>query len=609
MNNMNDNDIMDFIGESFRAEAEKTELPEALSKDNIVAMLKAQQAKEADEKPDIRVSKPQPRKHIYIGKYVTAAAALIFVIGAAVFISNSRMTKAPVGQKTEVQKPDSTVTGTTAMASITAVDPSKLEDNIIKDLNSITVSANNPDDKTPGSAAPVHREGEPVTRVSGLDKPDVQGASTSLTDKKIIDYVNSNGYSYRFASLSSTSGRMVEIVSLSDMSLAGTVNLSDYSLLAAGDLFEDILISGNNLVLIFDRGSSAAVVAVFDITDPSSPVLRDITVNSGSYINSCVSGTSFAVFTAVNSTEASVTVNSTEIDIPNESYLYDEDLGGTVYTLITVHSADASEPSVVLSGGKADKVAFSGNDIYVAVPYNSPSEGLSTEIKKLSYGENGWQVANYISVTGRLCSEINLSSGKLRFISANGNACTAFVLNNSLGEMGSAEFTCSVSSVSFIENYALVSGSAVRMINFSSSVPSVSTPENSDGFVNNSVVYVLDKMIIGASKPDNAGKIHWSIINSTGKCMGFSVDASLLTPNTSANAVSDEGNSVAAVPVNIKDCPGYLFFRTDGAGNISGEKSYAYDGSSTDSSVIIGDSLYVINESRIMSVSISEIFG
>lgn len=607
MKKMNDNDILEFIGDSFREEAEKTELPEALSKENIVAMLKAGQS---EEKTEVTVTKPAkaPAKHIYIGKYVTVAAALVFVIGIAAFVSASRLTKTPSSVKTGTENHDSSVTGTTAMASVPATDPKKLEDNIIRDLNSIVVT---PADSTDSSGQPVpgHRDGEPVTRVSGLEEPGVQGVKTSVSDKKIVAFVNENGFSYRFAS-SGTAGKTVEIVSLSDMSLAGTINLADYNLLAAGDLFEDILVSGNSLVLIFDRGSSAAVTAIFDVSEPSSPVLKDAAVSSGSYIDSCVSGNSLAVFTAVNSTDASVSVNSEEIEIPNEAYLYDESIGGTVYTLVTViNTSDEADISVVLSGGKADRAILSGSDIYVAVPCSPSSAGLSTEIKKLTRGENGWQAANYTTVSGKLCSQMNILNGKLRFVCANGNSCTAYVLNSSLGDSGSAEFTCGISSVSFMGNFAVVSGSSAKLINFSSSAPAVSTPADSEGFVNSSAVYVLDSMVIGASKPDGAGKIHWSIIGSTGNCTGFAVDAALLTPNTTANGVCNENGSVAGVPVSIKDCPGYLFFKVDSSGNISGEKSYAYDGSASDSSVIIGDTLYIINENRIMSVSVSEIFG
>ncbi len=607
MKKTDENEILDFIGDSFREEAEKTELPEALSKENIVAMLKAEQAKEKAEVTVTKASKA-PAKHIYIGKYVTVAAALIFVIGIAAFISASHFTKAPSSVKAGKQNPDSSVKGTPAMASITATDPKKLEDNIIRDLNSIVVTPADSTDSS-GQSVPGHRDGEPVTRISGLEESGVQGAKTTVSDKKITAFVNENGFSYRLAS-SGTSGKTVEIVSLSDMSLAGTINLSDYNLLATGDLFENILVSGNSLALIFDRGSSAAVTAIFDVSDPSSPVLKDTAVSSGSYIDSCISGSSLAVFTAVNSTEASVSVNSEEIEIPNEAYLYDESIGGTVYTLVTVinTSADA-DISVVLSGGKADKAILNGSDVYVAVPCSPSPAGLSTEIKKITRGENGWQTANYTTVSGKLCSQMNIRSGKLRFVCANGNSCTAYVLNSSLGDTGSAEFTCGISSVSFMGNFAVVSGSSAKLINFSSSAPAVSTPADSEGFVNSSAVYVLDGMVIGASKPDGAGKVHWSIISSTGSCTGFAVDAALLTPNSTADGVCSEDGSVAGVPVNIKDCPGYLFFKVDSSGNISGEKSYAYDGSTSDSSVIIGDTLYVISENRIMSVSVSEIFG
>lgn len=606
MKKMNENEIFDFIGNSFREEAENTELPEALSKENIVAMLKAAQS---EEKPEVTVTKAKaPAKHIYIGKYVTVAAALVFVIGIAAFVSASRLTKTPPTVKTGKENADSSVTGTTAMASITATDPKKLEDNIIRDLNSIVVTPADSNNSS-GQSLPGHRDGEPVTRVSGLEEPGVQGAKSSVTDKKIAACVNENGYSYRFVS-SGTAGKTVEIVSLSDMSLAGTINLSGCNLLAAGDLFEDILVNENSLILIFNRGSSAAVTAVFDVSDPSSAILTDTAVSSGSYIDSCISGNSFAVFTAVNSTEASLSVNSEEIEIPNEAYLYDENIGGTVYTLITlINSSSEPKISAILSGGKADKALLSGSDIYIAVPCNPSSAGLSTEIKKLTHGENGWQVANYTTVSGKLCSEMNIQNGKLRFVCANGNSCTAYVLNSSLGDTGSAEFTCGISSVSFMGNYAVVSGSSAKLISFSSSAPAVSTPADSEGFVNSNAVYVLDSMVIGVSKPDNSEKIHWSIIGSTGNCTGFAVDAALLTPNPVAEGVCNENGSVAGIPVNIKDCPGYLFFKVDSTGNISGEKSYAYDGSASDSSVIIGDTLYVINENRIMSVSVSEIFG
>ena len=46
--NMSDNEIFEMLADSFREEAKKTELPESLSKDNIVAMLKQSQNSNAN---------------------------------------------------------------------------------------------------------------------------------------------------------------------------------------------------------------------------------------------------------------------------------------------------------------------------------------------------------------------------------------------------------------------------------------------------------------------------------------------------------------------------------------------------------------------------------
>lgn len=610
--NKNEKETLDIFSESFKKEAENIELPEALSKDNIVAMLKAQQAKEESEaaaeekRNNIKISsntseeekeeKSRPRKK-YTG-YIAAAAAFAIIIGAGTTAMNSR--KPSVAPDTGTN-PMAEVVATTKTEDTTAVVDDKLEDDIISDIYKVE----SPEDKGEANAPVIEQEA--TTQAASLVVPGVQGASSAIgiTGNKTIGVSKTIGsYTYRTIKLKSNGSQAIEIISLDDMSIASVIPADVY--LSEGNTFKDIIISGNTLALV-TKSTDSASINCFNISDRSNPEFVNTVTASGSFVSCTLNGTNLCLLTNTTDGSASVISQSTEItDIAAAKSSAPESSVKALITVLNLSNAN-DKPSAVTYNGVGEAAVYGSGNIILATK-NSNTE---TKISSISNENNVYEEVEAHTLDGSILNnEINIYQGKVRFVAGAGSSYRAYCFDTNLGDKGCANFTAdSSSTVSYIGNTVIVSGSAVNVVDYSGT-PKASTPEKTEGFVNSKALFRLDKTVVSVGQTGNNGKAVWSIVSSSGKCASISLSGKDIAPDTTREAVcSTDGNTIA-IPVTSGGSNGYLLFKTDASGNISYAGKYFYEsGTTSDASAILEDTLYIMTENEITKVLISDLLG
>lgn len=607
-----DNEILDMLSESFRNQAENIELPEALSTENIVSMLKAEAS---DSKPavsghssDASVEKAEiiklKRQTLLFKRAMAVAAAFVFISTATcfAFASNKpeyKRNKFEVVVTSAATKTYSAVkSGVDGIKSALGMETKK-ENLPVSDISSdIESAAQKINNQSADNRADTDTSNNDTAGYenSGSLSGNTENGTSSVS---VLRTVASGKFLYR---LLSTENDSETVTSVDIVSLATTEHICNL-VINKDILGPDIRIEDFECVLFDFNYESKTIVSVFSNETYTVSLFFDVSTpyylsfKSVSVLNGSLAFSSFekgklmlAVYTDSRYNNYSFENNLSFSSITTDGYFDISSASGS-YTFISVtdvNNLSFNNISLVTSkgliGGYCERFAFNGDKLFVSAPYEN-------EFQIYSYYYNGEFLGNSgsinTSVKGKLASDLDVTqSGCLRFIASDETGYRAYRIDSFLSQ----DFICSDTisspvsekdSILFTENVAyLFARNGCYRIDYKltaekadeTDVPEFKLNSEKVNDIGGSDSYqftsLLNDKIIAVSVPDNKGNVIVNIISENGveEKLGFGQYISF--DQTRSVVISDD---ICCIPV-IYDSEPYYCIINISENNISSIK-------------------------------------
>ena len=465
------------IEEMLRAEIDKTDVPESLRKEKIIAKLK-EQKDFSDETGNIieidahRDSAQNRRTSaVTLNRIATVAAAFVIVIACVLFATMNSGVKVIKTEPGFVNyNPENLIIGISSYDEIEMAVKNalgKTEDAIstsepsgavtspsgmagTSSLSSATGAYVIDDSAIVDSAVSAYNMGgELVERITGLE----------------ADIVKNNG-EYIFVATKGTdsaSGGKVELIKVikalpaDEMSVVSTVILSDAS--DAGNIDEciEIYLKGNKLIAIMSRdayvmsdkaayGKKQTVARYYDISDPENPVAIREHIQDGKYLTSGISeqGSLYLITEkSVNPSEKysvpCCVVDGKEIKPDTKNIFMAVNAPGAAFTFITVTNIDDFSKSVdsLAFFGSNGRVCVSGNAVLISrcfVSVEADENGAHsnlTEIYRFNIEASSVSFSGSYAVKGTIIGKpyIDSKTGLMTVVATDSEVTSLYVLN------------------------------------------------------------------------------------------------------------------------------------------------------------------------------------
>ncbi len=470
----NDKYIEDFL----REEIEKTDVPENLRKEKMVAMLKEQKDFSDETGNVIEINayrdsaKASRTSAVTLNRIATVAAAFVIVIACALFATmNSGVKIIRTEPGFDNYNPDNLIIGVSSYDEVelaiknalgnsedatysnepsgTATSPSGLTG--IPSLPSVIGAYVIDESEILDSAVSAYNiGGELIERVTGLE----------------ADIVKNNG-EYLFVVTSgkdAESGEKVELIKIiralpaEEMAVVSTITLSNVNDARNIDECIEIYLKGDILIAIMGRNAyvmedeaaydkNSTVARYYNISDPENPFEIREHIQDGKYLSSGISEkgslyliTEKHVSPSEKNAIPSCTVDGKEIKPDTKKIYMAVNAPGTAFTFITVTNVDdfsKAVDSLAFLGSKNGRLFVSGNAVLVSrgfVSVDADENGTHknlTEIYRFDIGDSEVSFSGSYAVNGTLWGKpfINEKTGWMTVVASDSEAASLYVLN------------------------------------------------------------------------------------------------------------------------------------------------------------------------------------
>ena len=601
----NEKEILDLIGKKFEEEAKRTQVPDARSVENTVAMLKAKAARPAAVKEPVSLRSAAAeaekyRRQIAYLKRIIAVAASLLVIVVTALILNTRNNISITGKKNNSGADD--------------ITPEKIAEYIYGAVKKTDKkSSSQSTTKKPGvfksSADDEEAVSEPTTLLAQQKVPEAVISGSGKINAK-VNFIRCDGkYIYRYVTAASSeeTKSYIDIVSLSSLERAG-----EKTIIPGGKCF-DIIVSGNTLAALM-KSDRSVKVEYYDITDRSSPVKSGEYTQSGEFSLAAEKGGKLFIITNCETNTPANSVNGNQAELTQEDSIKNENpLGGyTVITATDINNLNSEIVKGTVSGRYSDIIA-DGSGVYLAYESTDGESGAkSVEIDRLTLYGNNFKAAASASVKGAMAGSPAAVQGGIAVVTENNKSVDLTVLSAYLEPVASAEniYSGKVSGVYSNGGSVCISGSGGVVTAGVSDDGKITVYQPSgSGSRTASAGEVSGRGItVIQGKPDSEGNSEWTMINSSGETVSFTLDSRSISIDPARESVGTESGDKVGIPVKINKSRGYLFFSTDVKGRLTAyPKPYIFKAADNDICFVSGDSFYIVSNDSITSVSLSEI--
>ena len=592
---MTDKELLDLIKTGYDKKAQEVELPDALSKENIVAMLNS--SLEENKEPAAKKTQAEEKSKKSGGKIVmlrrlTALAASLVVLTVGII--------AVAGRR-----------GSSTSSPVKKLSPEAIEEYILHVINGEGKKKDSDrehtkkNEKAP-TAADVPDEG--TQNPPPGTGSDVTTTAASLAVTRGIKLVRADSqYIYRLVNQTANGKKetKLDIISITANEVISSVTVSD----EYGECF-DMFTRGNTLALISKTNSNEVNVRLYDLTDPAKPGYCGYFEQSGAYVYEKLCGGKLCIITRAGPSNLQYAMNGDDYAL-NSDNIFTPGEGSGSYCFITITDIDNLSSSVInyAVDGNCDKFSFTDTGLRFA---SENAEGPC--LYRFVLSGNSLKNAGEFNFSGEIAGELSVSeNGTTTFVSTNGSNYKVTVLNANMEEKGSAGSACKggLNNVFIGDSYAFISTpDETAAVNLRSSPsPTITVPVGADGFSDSRAVMCKGGIIVGEGMPASDGEATWSIMTKNGECTNVSLDSKKFTADLSRPAVGDDKGEITGFPVISGGKPAYLFLITDAKGSLSSYSLFVYEGSSDDVCLIKDHNLCIISANRVKTVPLAEVLN
>lgn len=584
---------IEVLSKQFQEDAQKIELPDSLSRENIMALIESC-ATDENTKDNNVVSlalKEKGSKSVTLFKWLAGIAAALIVVNIAVLyflsplhsrnISNERIQGAVSSVEDEIYR---------ALYIEEPTTKSKKE-NFFSALK-----RNNETTKTTVKAEPTSKVIEQETTRPARE-----------TKSVILEFTKTQGnLIYSVVTVSregKESYKQVNVYSLSGGSFIQSIKLPHNCV--------DIFVYGNILTAVLDgqagETDNCTELVFYDLSVSKTP--QSAYTQFGSLVSAQLSGSKLCLLTSRTTRYTSYKINNQLYDISEDNIALG-DYGG-VYSFVSVIDLENINSNFVqcLVPGHFVSLCFNKTGVYLSSKY---------QVTKFSLDGEKLTGTATLSVSDMLFGDITVSDeGMARFFTYKDENNVPCLYANSYNFLTGEKFECKVplegklkepvfslkKPILFCKGYALAYDDRQFFIIDFSDPEGISIVETEKNFAPTNA-YSNGEVIFAYSKTEDDGIIHYLTISRNGiRFFDLSRKTMLVDPGR-ASAISED-SKVIAIPVVSEEKSKYLFIKTD----FSAVASLSVDTTSADNVVFIGDTFCIISRDKVNSYSLDELFS
>ncbi len=621
--NRQDRETLELLQKSFAQSAEKINVPESLSKENILLKLKAE-----DIAPVVPISSAKKRR-AYPAKRIAAVAACFVLVMVIAAVARNMKGGSDLGIKSAFE-------GLKISELIKSVESREELDSAVRDIvESSSESKDGAPDETGGVSPKDSKPGEKPAVISQL--PEV--APEEADPEKQADIVKySRGCLFILTSAlnekTSLATQVIRVIKTSpegEMSILSSIELGEMSDKGYADDCFELQICGNTLVAVIERraysnldsssGSNVSTVTMFyDIADPSEPKLIKTNEQEGKFVCCEQVGNEFCVVTTdalsgenpvaafySDGVKASPSESRGEITVAENA----RENGYLFITAAPLSGGESASMFEIIGCGPSAMVTVSDSGVYVARQLRAVGTSETrTEIYRVTLGGSASLAGTY-GFDGSLCAGLNVDNDYgVYYVYSLDEGVYAGALTFGLKSETEDEplGIASADSAVFIGSCAYVTGEGgSREVKFSGGEITVS--ESSLELGAGEIYPVSDSVVMEIS---GAKIIRRSLKD--GSASAYSVPENM-TPllNDPRAVIADEENGLFGIPVIVSSDGGeksaYLVISVADAETADAEiyvHNDNYIGDAATRAVISGSALYTVSGESITAFSIKD---
>lgn len=583
MNNQ-DRQTFDELSRAFKADAQNTKLPERLSKENMVAMLKAKQEEPREIKLDF-----SEKNNIVKLKWISAVAAVfVIALGITAFVRSGA--KIPVIGSQDAFKYFESVN------PIKYISSDKDYENAVQEIVGKSKEKTTSDDKTgkKNTGKPGKEDKKDGLFAEEFDSADGSyilakvDSDTDLSSKS--DIVKSDGkYLYVLSSVSdpknsskTESIKIYGIVPLENMSDKPVGEIKLYESGKADSEIEccELYLSGDSLVAVMKKkgsqGAETTVAVRFDISNPTGRIIcTDECIQDGAYVTSSLQGDKLTLVTrgSLKSDSAlpEFTVNGSDIQATNIQKVENKAENSFLFITATELGVRTESASTLVLLGCSGGVSVTSNGICVTRTFAAvDGEAKKSEIYRFG---SALTLAGFTVIDGTVVGGANSGSdGYVKAVVSDGKKLSAYTFNTDMDLAGKCEGFGNAGDVSiaYYGKCAYITGkNNTAVIDFTDPM-NLSVKNDSMAVRKDDVLCrVSDKVLVSVNETDKSIKCFDAFGSEI-----YSValkNAKPMVDDSRAIAVSDNG-SLIGIPVLKTDSENKYLVSAYMVINLGGEK-------------------------------------
>lgn len=639
--NKENKEFLDMLGASFRESSENIEIPDALSAENIVSMLKENKDKE-NNIVSISEAKNNKKTIKQLRRFIAVAACFIIIIGISLLAKYPSVIKTAEKQSAfsgfdfenpirklvgfnDVDETVNKIVSNEPIAETTAANDEGLESRLERIRSSLYEKYGKKSNVTETAGfETISSPASDENIAPGIQKADI--VKSNDENLFVLTCIHDSTKNTNIEEI-----RIINALPPEEMKVVSTIAISSSDKNTVRECIE-LYLSGNTLIAMvkeYDASSADNINTValcYDVSNPASPKLLREHIQQGSCVYTTLSGNMLyiATSTAVTQSEHSVptfTVDGKKFEVENENVLVSVNAPESKYLLLTATDISSfSQPGALAILGCGNEIVARKHSVYITRSFASSETGeKKTELYRIISESGKLNLSAFTVIDGNILGgTLILDSGKVGIITQKEQNLSAYILDSSLSVLSSLENFSSVtpSEIKFVGNFGFIlTDNDTQVINFNSS-EGISNSGNLSGISKNgTLISVSDSDILSIEK--NSDGIKLSLLNLSEKAQVsdvYNIEGTDISSPAIGNrrAIITNGNYVA-VPVITCGSDGneestYMLFNISEkitfVDTFVHEENYVSDAASR--GTIIGNNLYTVSGEKVVSYLLND---
>ena len=584
---------IDVLSKQFQENAQKVQLPDSLSRENIVALLESCAHNENTKENNVVSFTPKEKasRSVAVFKWLAGIAAALIVVNIAVLYFLSPLHSHSVSNE-RIQGAASSV-----------------EDEIYRALNIKEPTTHSKKESFFSALTRNTETTKATTKAEPTSKVIEQETTRPTRERKeiILEYTKKqDNLIYSVISISQDGKepyKQVNVYSLSGGNFIQSLRLP-YNCV-------DIFVYGNILTAVLhgQEGETETCTGLvfYDLSVSKTP--QGTYTQYGGLVSAQLSGSKLCVLTSHTACYTSYKINNQLYNISEENIALGDFSGA--YSFVTVIDLENINSNLV-------QCLIPGH--YVSLFFNKTGVYLSTktQISKFSLDGDKLTGTTTLSVSDFLYGDITVSDeGVARFFTLKEEKNSFILFANSHNFLTGEKFECKVplegalkepvfglkKPLFFCKSYALAYNDRQFSIIDFTKPEGISIVETQNNFAPANA-YSNGEVIFAYSRTGDDGVIHYLTISKNGIQFFDLSRETMLVDSSRASAISED-SKVIAIPVVSEEKSKYLFIKTD----FSAIASLNAETTSADNAVFSGDTFCIISRDKVNTYSLYELFS